>query len=114
MIASFKACQEEGEPLVHFGRHQVLREPPFQDPALRARIVWFYSEEVRGWNEACRRRAGRSSSCPELKRFPHYRTTFENLPQPIHLEPVQINALAHLSSCCILRTAERIRRFFEI
>lgn len=114
MVASFQACQAAGEPLVHFGRHQVLENRHFKIRPYEARVVWFYSERVPRWEEALPPRCREILELDEMRRFPHFRTTFENLPQPIQLEPVQVNSLAHLSTYCILSTAGRIRRFFEI
>ena len=114
MVAAFKTCQEEGQPLVHFGRHQVKENRHYHIRPYEARIVWVYNDKVRSWSESLGPRTRAVLSRPELKRFPHFRTTFENLPQPIQLETFQINALAHLSCFNLLRTAERIRRFFDL
>lgn len=114
LIESFHRCQAAGEPLVHYGRHQVRENRHFLIRPYEAKIVWIYNDAVRNWCEALPPKTRKILGRSELRRFPHYRTTFENLLQPIHLSKVQSNALAHLSCYCVQQSAERIRRFFEI
>lgn len=114
MVEAFRQCQEQGQPLVHYGRHEVKANRHYGIRPYEARVVWVYNDKVRNWNESLRPEAREILERPELQRFPHFRTTFENLPEPIHLKTFQINALAHLASFGILRSAERIRRFFDL
>ncbi len=114
LVESFRICQQAGQPLVHFGRYEVQENRHFRIRPYRANIVFVYSDEVPAWNAALRPETRELMERAELKRFPHYRTTFENFPQPIHLEKIQINALAHLSCYGVLSLAPRIRRFFGL
>lgn len=114
MVAAFKTCQAQGEPIVHYGYHQVKENRHYGIRPYEARIVWVYSGEVRAFSDQLKSETREIFSRPEMKRFPHFRTSFENLPQPIQLESDQINAMAHLSCWSVMRNAERIRRFFEL
>jgi hypothetical protein len=114
LVDSFHRCQQAGEPLVHFSRLKVRENRHFLIRPYEAKIVWVYLDPVPVWNDALPAATREILERSELKRFPHYRTTFENFLQPIHLSKVQANALAHLSCFTVLRSAERIRRFFEI
>lgn len=114
LIESFRICQEAGQPLAHFGRYEVQENRHFRIRPYRARIVFVYGSAVPAWSAALRPETRALLGRSELKRFPYYRTTFENLPQPIHLHKIQINALAHLSFFAVTSLATRIRRFFEL
>lgn len=114
LIESFRICRQAGQPLVHFGRYEVQENRHFRISPYNARVVFVYGSAVPAFDAALAPAVREVLQRPELKRFPHFRTTFENFPQPIHLEKVQINALAHLSCFAVRSLASRIRRFFEL
>lgn len=112
LVRGLYHCRLRGEPLVYCDTYQVLANEHFNVRPYEAKVVWVYNDLTPRWAEALDPKLQSLLERSELKRFPHFRTTFENSFVPIALEPLQVNALAHLSSFVVLEAAEKIQRFF--
>jgi hypothetical protein len=115
LVRGFYHCHLRGEPLVHWGSYQVRENRHFQVRPYEARIAWVYIAPVPRWMDALPADVAELFERSALRRFPNFLTTFENgVFQPISLEPVQVNALAHLSCYAIRNKAQELARFFEL
>lgn len=120
IVSSFIRADKNGKTLLHYDKYKVLDNHHHGIHSYNTKICWVYNQRVSTWEEKLNYRLKKligyqdekSEFTGELKRFPHYKTFFENLPKIIDLTKIQVGLLAHLSCWNITANKERLVSFF--
>lgn len=111
-------------PMVAYGDYVIDRDSvddldPFGinigEGTYRVKVAWFFLN-ADGWYESMKTEGLAKSlqDDPRMKRFPDYRTFFENVIYIIDLNVRQVTALAHLTSWCVVHEDAALRQHFGI
>jgi len=112
LLAALQAKKDRGEPLVVCETYDVEANDNYAVRPYTARICWVYNERVPTWEKPLSEDVKTILKHRHLKRFPHYRSFFENPPKIIDLTRTQVNALAHLTCWTVTSSAEEIAGHF--
>lgn len=112
LLVAFQAKKDGGEPLVVCETYDVAANGNYAVRPYTAKICWVYNERVPTWEKPLSAEVKTLLKHRHLKRFPHYRSFFENPPKIFDLTRVQVNALAHLACWTVTSSAEEIAGHF--
>ncbi len=112
LLAAFQAKKDKGQPLVFCETYDVKANEHYAVRPYTARICWVYNERVAAWETPLAEEVKALFERPHLKRFPHYRTFFENPPKLLDLTRIQVNALAHLACWTVTSSVQEIADHF--
>ena len=113
LIAGLKAKQLAKQTLIHCDTYSVHPNPNYGiQGGNKVNVCWIYNEDVPKWS--CALSSKLQDLVGGLRRFPHYRTFFQNRPMVIDLSIEEVNALAHLSCWNVTANESTIRRHFGL
>ena len=113
LIDGLAARKDKGETLMHCDTYRVCPNDHYRIVGgYHANVCWVYNEAVERWRSALRDEVQKLVDA--LRRFPHYRTFFQNAPKVIDLTVQEVNALAHLSCWNVTANEVTIRDHFQL
>ncbi len=98
LLQSFHLAANSGKTLIHSDTYDIRSNKHYAVSAYSGvRITWVYNQNVTEWFDGLPYQTKRMIEDGEVKRFPHYRTFFQNPPKVIDLSRAEAGLLAHLS-----------------
>ena len=104
LLNAFRLASDTGKTLIHSGIYDIRSNKYYSVSAYSdVRITWIYNQNVTQWFDALPYHTKRMIEDGEVKRFPHYRTFFQNPPKVIDLSRTEAGLLAHLSCWNVIK-----------
>lgn len=96
LLAAFRDA--DGKTLIHSDTYDIMTNKHYSITAHSgSRICWVYNQNATQWFSKLPFQTRKMITDGEVKRFPHYKTFFQNPPKIIDLSRAEAGLLAHLS-----------------
>ena len=105
LLEAFEAARVRGRPMVHCDVYDIKRNANYSVGAYKdVKICWVYNHNASDWMNALPHGTRKIITSGEAKRFPHYRTFFQNPPKLMDLSRAEAGLLAHLSCWSVMES----------
>lgn len=107
LLNAFRIAADAGKTLIHSDTYDIRSNKHYSVSAYSdVRITWIYNQNVTQWFDELPYHTKRMIEDGEVKRFPHYRTFFQNPPKVIDLSRAEAGLLAHLSCWNVIKNKD--------